>query len=123
MVLEGIVRVLESVPGGSYTVLSTAIVGLVVIVSCTVCRGRSSSSGDKPVTGGCNEGEEDDENTPKQRKQQPKNRPKQRQQSSKTKVALPPHPLLATEFKGHTGAVLSLDFDSSGKYLASCSEG
>ena len=39
------------------------------------------------------------------------------------KSALPPHPLLATEFKGHTGAVLSLDFDTNGRYLASCSDG
>ena len=39
------------------------------------------------------------------------------------KITLPSHPLLAGEFKGHTGAVLSLDFDINGKYLASCSEG
>lgn len=36
---------------------------------------------------------------------------------------LPSHSLLAADFKGHTGSVLSLDFDSSGKYLVSCSEG
>ena len=39
------------------------------------------------------------------------------------KVTLPAHPLLAAEFKGHTGAVLSLHFDPSGRYLVSCSEG
>ena len=33
------------------------------------------------------------------------------------------HPLLAADFKGHTGAVLSLNFELGGKYLASCSEG
>ena len=33
------------------------------------------------------------------------------------------HPLLAADFKGHTGAVLSLDFELGGKYLVSCSEG
>ncbi|CAI8023483.1 Transducin beta-like protein 2 [Geodia barretti] len=38
------------------------------------------------------------------------------------KTVLPSHPLLAADFKGHTGAVLSLDFDSTGKYLVSCSE-
>ena len=42
---------------------------------------------------------------------------------SSKKVTLPSHPLLAGEFKGHTGAVLSLDMESNGKYLASCSEG
>jgi len=39
------------------------------------------------------------------------------------KITLPSHPLLAGEFKGHTGTILSLDFDINGKYLASCSEG
>lgn len=35
----------------------------------------------------------------------------------------PTHPLLAADFKGHTGAVLSLDFELGGKYLVSCADG
>ena len=54
--------------------------------------------------------------------------PQKKQWKAKTsakprRTTLPSHPLLAADFKGHTGAVLSLDFDSSGRYLASCSEG
>ena len=52
----------------------------------------------------------------------PKGKPAKMKQVSK-KVTLPSHPLLAGEFKGHTGAVLSIDMESNGKYLASCSEG
>ena len=33
------------------------------------------------------------------------------------------HPLLAADFKGHTGAVLSLSFELGGKYVVSCSDG
>ena len=49
--------------------------------------------------------------------------PKKWKPSAGKKWTLPSHPLLAADFKGHTEAVLSLDFDSSGKYLASSSEG
>lgn len=52
----------------------------------------------------------------------PKGKATKAKQTSK-KVTLPSHPLLAGEFKGHTGAVLSMDMESNGKYLASCSEG
>ncbi len=43
--------------------------------------------------------------------------------STLKKITLPPHPLLAAEFKGHTGFICDLDFDVNGKYLASCSDG
>ena len=33
------------------------------------------------------------------------------------------HPLLAAELKGHTAAVTGVEFDLSGDYLASCSDG
>ena len=54
--------------------------------------------------------------------------PQKKQWKAKTsakprRTTLPSHLLLAADFKGHTGAVLSLDFDSTGRYLASCSEG
>lgn len=39
------------------------------------------------------------------------------------KLNPPPHHLLSADFKGHTGSVLSLDFELGGKYLASCSNG
>ena len=52
----------------------------------------------------------------------PKGKVTKTKQTSR-KITLPSHPLLAGEFKGHTGAVLSIDMESNGKYLASCSEG
>ena len=47
-------------------------------------------------------------------------RVKNRQPKKNTPLS---HPLLATDFKGHTGAVLSLGFELGGKYVASCSDG
>ena len=49
--------------------------------------------------------------------------PKKWKPAAGKKWTLPSHPLIAADFKGHTESVLSLDFDSSGKYLASASEG
>ena len=82
--------------------------------------GRKSKSGDESGEEKKSEDIKDREGDDKAKK--PKGKPTKMKQVSK-KVTLPSHPLLAGEFKGHTGAVLSIDMESNGKYLASCSEG
>lgn len=112
---------LENVPGGSFAVLAAFLVGLLgVLLLCVALRCASS----KTTKNGSSEGEELDSKNDDVAKQHPKSKGlKLKQQPSTKKLVLPPHPLLAAEFKGHTGAVLSLDFDSNGRYLASCSDG
>ena len=108
----------EEVPGGPLAVLGAAAVGLLGVVFLLCCAlSRGSEKRGRPVSVSESEGEED-----RPRQQQSKSKLKQ-QSSGNKKVTLPPHPLLAAEFKGHTGAVLSLDYDTSGKYLVSCSDG
>ena len=112
------------IPGGVYAVLAAFIVGLVGII--TLCIAIGSGSGSKSSQNELRKkstSEEDDEVVETKGKQQPRNKGLKFKQQTSKKVTLPPHPLLAAEFKGHTGTVLSLDFDCNGKYLASCSDG
>ena len=103
--------------------VGAGLVGLLVAF-CFAQRTSASSSKEKEERreeedqeeGGGGAGEEKEGGT-KPKKTKVKNAPKAK------RTTLPSHPLLAADFKGHTGAVLSLDFDSSGKYLVSCSEG
>lgn len=67
--------------------------------------------------------EEKEEGDDKAARKPPKGKGAKVNKQSSKKVTLPSHPLLAGEFKGHTGAVLSIDMESNGKYIASCSEG
>lgn len=120
MDFQEIVKVVEEVPGGPYTVLVAAVVGLIgaTVLCLAVGRGRSPAVDEAKHASV----DEHEEVADYRDKQQPRKKGKLKQQSTK-KVSLPQHPLLAAEFKGHTGAVLSLDVDTNGKYLASCSDG
>lgn len=115
----------DEVPGGLYAVVVAAVTGLLgvtLLLCCTLSRGgreEKEAARRRPLSSVSeSEGEDTSEGKPKQQQ----SRSKSKQPSGK-KITLPPHPLLAAEFKGHTGAVLSLDFDTNGKYLASCSDG
>ena len=130
MEFEEVVGWVEDLPGGPYAVLGAAVVGLVgAVVLCYAlgCSGGSKADqreGEKKrtVSESDSAGEEASEEQGKSKQQSRGKGSKHFKQQSK-KVTLPPHPLLATEFKGHTGTVLSLDFDVNGKFLASCSDG
>ena len=111
-----------------YAVLGAVVAGLagLLFVLCITrssrksdhetCEGRTSTSVLEESSG---EQEENGGQKPKRQQTKVKGvKPK-----AVRRITLPSHPLLAGEFKGHTGAVLSLDFDTNGKYLASCSEG
>lgn len=96
----------------------TGLLGVVLLLSCALGRGgreEKESARRRLLSVSESEGEDTGEGRSKQ--------PQSKSKSSGKKGTLPPHPLLAAEFKGHTGAVLSLDFDTNGKYLASCSDG
>lgn len=111
----------EEVLGGPYAVLAAAVVGLVGVVVLGLC--FAVGCGWAP-SGKQKEDASEDVVMENTSKPQPRNKgSKLKQQSSKSKITLPPHPLIAAEFKGHTGTVHSLDFNTNGKYLASCSDG
>ena len=119
MDFQEILNLVEEVPGGTYGLLVGFVVGLIgVVVLCFALIGGGSSAG-KTSDKEKSEAEEEVVSITKQAK----NRGSRSKQQPSRKVTLPSHPLLAADFKGHTGAVFSLDFDSNGKYLASCSEG
>jgi WD40 repeat protein len=119
------VQWLDALSAGQAAILVAVGVGMLglIVAFCLSSRG-SSSKGKETIT----EVEEvsSGESTGKTRKNSTSD-PQKKQWKAKTtakprRTVLPSHPLLATDFKGHTGAVLSLDFDSTGRYLASCSE-
>lgn len=107
--------------------LAAAVAGLLGVVFLLCCALSSGSRGNGGKDAGAKKRlssvseSEGEENGGDKSRQKPRN--KSSSKASNKKVSLSPHPLLATEFKGHTGAVLSLDFDTNGKYLASCSDG
>ena len=121
----------EELPGGPYSVLVAAVAGLVGVFLLLCCTIRRASDGDSKKEGvekrsrpvSVSSESEGEENGEGRKRQQPRSKGSKSKQQSSKKIVLPPHPLLAAEFKGHTGAVLSLDFDTTGKYLASCSDG
>ena len=110
-----------------YALLAAVVVGLfgVLFALCFSRKpGHVKSQGEGKLEQSVGEesgGEQEEDSGQKHHKQQTRVRgvkPK-----AVRRITLPSHPLLAGEFKGHTGAVLSLDFDINGKYLGSCSEG
>lgn len=117
----------EDISAAQSTVLVAVGVGILGLLVAFCLRARSSGSGSGPKEkekkgdkeeereeGG---GEEREDDAKRKKQWKVKSAPKTK------RTTLPSHPLLAADFKGHTGAVLSLDFDSSGRYLVSCSEG
>ena len=119
MAYEEVAELVESVPGGYPAVLISIFVGLlgVILVCVSYRRGSERERGGNDECEG-SDGERDVANEqPKAKGSKPK------QGYAAKKAFLPSHPLLAAEFKGHTGSVLSLDFDINGKYLGSCSDG
>ena len=126
--MDDLMEQLNGTFGSKTPIVVAAVVGvfsLAVLWCCLGLFGGSGSPEKKDKTGG----ERESENTKDKGHQDEDDRAKkQKGKGAKTKqtskkVTLPSHPLLAGEFKGHTGAVLSIDMDSNGKYLASCSEG
>ena len=131
MEYEEVVSLVSGLPGGPYAVLGAVVAGLVGAVVLCYAVGRGGSKGEQKQTGekkrtvseSDSAGEEPSGEQNKAKQQGRGKGPKHSKQQTSKKVTLPAHPLLATEFKGHTGAVLSLDFDVNGKFLASCSDG
>lgn len=109
------------------TVAVTAVVGAFSLALCCLL-GRCGGTDKEKKTGKASEERETEDAKDKDdqegegKAKKPKGKGFKSKPTSK-KVALPSHPLLAGEFKGHTGAVLAVDMESNGKYLASCSEG
>lgn len=125
MAMESVVDWLQTLSAGHLAVLVAVIAGLLglVVAFCLATRG-SSSKGEERET----KTAEVEEVFSDQSGKGSKNEPQRKQWKAKNtarsrKASLPSHSLLAADFKGHTGAVLSLDFDSTGRYLVSCSEG
>lgn len=101
--------------------VGAGLLGLIVAFYLTA-RGSSSKGGERETKADVEEisssqSEKGSKNEPQRKQGKVKNIARSR------KASLPSHSLLAADFKGHTGAVLSLDFDSTGRYLVSCSEG
>ena len=111
---------------GQAAILVAVGVGMLslIVVFCLSTRGSSSKRKEtKPEVE-----ELSSEQSIRKTRKDSSSDPQKKQWKAKTsakprRTTLPSHPLLAADFKGHTGAVLSLDFDSTGRYLVSCSEG
>ncbi len=118
--------ILRAVPGGTYAVLVAFVVGVtgVVALFCVIGKGGGSSLEGKGARKRLvSEDEQSEAEETGNKNKQPRHKTSKSKPQSSKKVTLNSHPLLAGEFKGHTGAVLSLDFEANGKYLASCSDG
>ena len=112
---------LEGLSVGQSAVLIAVGAGLLGLVLAFCLSGRGSDSKTR-------EEEKHEANEPSaavtdKKAEPPKKQWKVKNAGKSRKTTLPSHRLLAADLKGHTAAVLSLDFDSSGKYLVSCSEG
>lgn len=120
-------EILEVIHGVSFSVLAAFLVGILGVLFICVAIGFARSKetgGESGRESDITEPEEPNSKSDGVSKQNPRSKGNRfKQQASTKKLALPPHALLAAEFKGHTGAVLSLDFDTNGKYLASSSDG
>ena len=115
---------LETFSTGQSAILVAVGVGMVGLIVAFYLSTRSSGSKAKDEVK--SEGEEvsSDHAAEKAKKPEPgKKQWKAKNTGKPRRTTLPSHSLLAADFKGHTGAVLSLDFDSTGRYLVSCSDG
>lgn len=122
MAYEEVEELIGRVPGGYLSILVAFTVGLLGVV--LLCWTRRSSKKEAVLQGGGNDeskGSDSETNLKNHESKSKGVKPKQGHASKK--ALLPSHPLLAAEFKGHTSSILSLDFDTNGKYLGSCSDG
>ena len=123
--MDGVLDQLNATFGDKTPIVVAVFVGVFSLAILGCCLGLFGSSGGKKnnrtESEDVKEREENHDGEEKVKKPKGKGTGKAKQTSKK--VTLPSHPLLAGEFKGHTGAVLSIDMESNGKYLASCSEG
>eukprot|EP00731_Ephydatia_muelleri_P023093 Em0015g676a len=107
-----------------YTALiAGAAVLLVILLLSWLKKSTGKATEEKEREQNIEQESEEEKEKPQEGQERIKNKPlKKWKQTSGKKWTLPSHPWLAADFKGHTEAVVSLDFDSSGKYLASSSE-
>ena len=124
--MDGLLDQLNDTFGDRTPIVVAAIVGVLSLAILGCCLGLfGGSSGGKNNKKG-DEAESEDAKESRggdDKAKKPKGKGASKDKKTSKKVTLPSHPLLAGEFKGHTGAVLSIDMESNGKYLASCSEG
>ena len=114
---------LEALSAGQSAVLVAVGTGLLGLIVAFCLSGRGSSRRQQKEAEEEVRDEKVEEVGEEKRAEPQKKQWKVKNTGKPKKTTLPSHPLLAADFKGHTGAVLSLDFDSTGKYLVSCSEG
>ena len=122
--MDSFVDYLQELFAGHLAILLAVVAGLLglVVAFCLTARGLSSKDEERETKADVEEVSSSQsgkasKNEPQRKQGKVKNIPRSR------KASLPSHWLSAADFKGHTGAVLSLDFDSTGRYLVSCSEG
>lgn len=115
---------LEPLSAGQSAILvavGVGLLGLIVVYCCGSDSRSEREAKDEVEEVGSSEqsekGKKDGGSEPQKKQWKVKNTAKPR------RTALPSHSLLKADLKGHTGAVLSLDFDSMGRYLVTCSEG
>lgn len=125
--MGGVLDQLNDTFGDKTPIVVAVFVGVFSLAILGCCLGLFGGSGGKKDKTGGDETKSEDVNGREENRGDKAKKPKGKgagkaKQTSK-KVTLPSHPLLAGEFKGHTSAVLSIDMESNGKYLASCSEG
>ena len=117
-------QLLETLSAGQSAILVTVAAGMLglIVAYCLSTRGSASKAKEEAKTE-----VEEISSEPSAKKSGGSELQRKQWKAQNTgrsrKASLPSHSLLAADFKGHTGAVLSLDFDSTGRYLVSCSEG
>lgn len=115
---------LETISAGQSAILVAVGVGMIGLIVAFCFSSRDSSSKDEDEAKSEVEEVSSDQSAGKARKTElGKKQWKEKNTGKPKKSTLPSHPLLAADFKGHTGAVLSIDFDNTGRYLVSCSDG
>ncbi len=122
--MDGVLDQLNDTFGDKTPIVVAVFVGVLSLAIVGCCLGlfggkKDKIDDDKTKSEGVNGREENGGDKAKK----PKGKGAGKAKQTSKKVTLPSHPLLAGEFKGHTSAVLSIDMESNGKYLASCSEG
>ena len=120
----GLSQWMEALSAGQSAVLVAVGAGMLGLVVAFCMSGRGSTHKRREEEAKDKEAEEVSSSTENEKKTEPQKKQwKVKNTGKPRKTTLPSHPLLAADFKGHTGAVLSMDFDSTGRYLVSCSEG